>query len=211
MEFKDIPTMVETGLCEDLKAAEYCINYDKSTEPLPGAGGLCLGFPAAVLLFAIVDTMGSYFYKSTFAFRIDGHDCAINEPSHFFRVLNGKYFGLQLSGAAINAVYSNYRGLLTHNAVLVGGHAIEKSNVHELPFIESRNSSNEPYISQVNLIPLHKLCERAIPEFVKDLPTILSGSQRETEILSKKEIPSSVTSALDQSKSASFIYSSYKP
>ena len=63
MAVHKIPSsMLKESLPETLKAATFCSEYRKTDDTWGDykTGG-CLGYPAAILLFSIIDSIGSYF------------------------------------------------------------------------------------------------------------------------------------------------------
>jgi len=102
--------MLKESLSESLEAAKYCTYYKKTDEKWGDykTGG-CLGFPGAIILFSIIDTIGSYFRKDKqFKIRIDNKDYSINADGwEHFKILNSKYFRQSLSLDFIKALYRN--------------------------------------------------------------------------------------------------------
>lgn len=80
----------------------------------------CLGYPAAILLFSIIDSIGSYFRNDrNFKILIDSKMTTIDsEGWQYFKVLNSKYFNQNLSEKSIKTIYTKLRSYLTHNSVL---------------------------------------------------------------------------------------------
>src|SRR3989344_940232 len=99
----NIPSMLQESLPEMLLGAKYCIEFrkDKSFWPAPG----CYGYPAALLLLSIVDSIGSYIEQG-------------NVENHFKVLKNADYYGLSLPGDEIRVLYNKYRNLLIHNSVM---------------------------------------------------------------------------------------------
>lgn len=90
---------------EYLKASELCLEYKK-------ADGGCLGYPATLLLFCVVDALGGFIALD------QGSKIRRNEP---FMVLNHPCFGLKLAVKQIKRLEWWYRNGLAHNAVLPPG------------------------------------------------------------------------------------------
>ena len=107
-------SMLKESLIESLEAAKFCIDYRKTDEKWGDfkTGG-CLGYPGAILLFSIIDSIGSYFRKNLL-FKID----IDSDGWHHFKILNSKYFNQNLSQDFINALYAKFRSFLTHISVL---------------------------------------------------------------------------------------------
>jgi hypothetical protein len=108
MALHDTPaSMLKESLNESLTVAEYCLAYRKND-------GGCLGYPAAMILFSIVDTIGSYFRKNkNLRILIDGKTRFIDSDGykHFF-ILNSPYFEQHLSEKVIKTLYIKFRSLL---------------------------------------------------------------------------------------------------
>ena len=169
MALHDTPaSMLRESLIENLTVVEYCLSYRKQDNG-------CLGYPAAMLLFSIVDSIGSYFRKNkNFKIQIDGKLKFIESDGykHFF-ILNSPYFEQQLPEAAIKILYGKFRSLLTHNSVL-GAKAVLIHN-HELgAFLKSKD--DDIYI--VALTPFFYLCKRAVELFLKDADKIVPKSKQ---------------------------------
>jgi len=123
--------MLGLTLTEYLTASRLCLEYVKD-EKWPGQGSL--GFPAGLLLFAIVDAVGSYVRGSHETFPVDGKRVKIrrNDFQHFF-VLNGEnYYGQQLTHDEIKHVYDKYRSFLAHHAIFTPGGFLAMSASPEL-------------------------------------------------------------------------------
>jgi hypothetical protein len=114
-------TMLKESLKESLEAAKYCSQYQKKDSKWGdyNTGG-CLGYPAAILLFSIIDSIGSYFRKNQdFKILIDSKMTTIDsEGWQHFKILNSKYFNQNLSEKSIKTIYSKSRSNLIHNLVL---------------------------------------------------------------------------------------------
>ena len=118
-------SMLLESLDELLFAADYCLKYrkeDKDLWPHPHAIGGAVGIPAAIMLFTVVDSLGSYYRKngkSPLIIPIDGISKSIETDGyHHFFILNSKYFGLSLTEKDIQNIYVMGRCKLMHNAIL---------------------------------------------------------------------------------------------
>ena len=99
-----------TGVCieaigEYLQASELCLNFRKDD-------GGCLGYPATLLLFSVVDALGGYL-------ALDKKN-KIPKGEPFF-VLNHPCFGLTITKTQIKRLEWWFRNGLAHNAVLTPG------------------------------------------------------------------------------------------
>src|ERR1700731_758955 len=114
-------SMLKESLDESIEAARYCVYYSKTDQKGEKfkTGG-CLGYPAGILLFSVIDTIGSYFRKdNNVIIEIDGKKSAINATGwEHFKILNSKYFNQSLPSNYIKELYNKFRSSLTHNSVL---------------------------------------------------------------------------------------------
>ena len=86
-------SMLKESLDESLEAAKYCADYKKTDKKWGEfATGGCLGYPGAILLFSIIDSIGSYLEKDKkFSVIIDGKPEKINGAGRdHFKILNSK-------------------------------------------------------------------------------------------------------------------------
>src|SRR5207249_3037335 len=97
--------MMKEALSQYLAAAKHCIG--------PGVG---LDFAAAVLLFAIIDAIGSLIVNQV-EVDVGGRRLLVTKTKRF-RVLNTKYFGQSLNDDQIERIHNLYRSTLSHNATL---------------------------------------------------------------------------------------------
>ena len=134
--------MLSLTLSEYLEAARVCLEYQKD-ERWPGPG--CLGFPAGLLLFSVVDAIGSYVRGSSEVFDIDGKQRPIKHTGkeHFF-VLNGaEYYGQALSEREIDHLYGEFRSLLAHNALFTpAGFLVMAASPELFPRVNNRMGVN---------------------------------------------------------------------
>ena len=85
-----------------------------------------MGFATALLLFCVVDAIGSYHRGSPATFSVDGKQRVIDAADfrHFFVLNDPGYYGQALGHSQIKALYDDYRNLLAHNATVAVGRAI---------------------------------------------------------------------------------------
>jgi hypothetical protein len=136
------------------------------------------GFPAAALLFAVADSIGSYYQDNpNFSVTIDGKRRKIDGDGfkHLF-IFNSSLYGQTLSENEIQAVYALYRNPLTHNSVLAPGVLLNKGNVSDPIFYPDPKLG----IECVNLVGLLAITERAVEEFLKSADSVVPGSRQET-------------------------------
>ncbi len=187
MAIHDIPaSMLKESLDESLEAARYCVSYIKKDGKWGQfATGGCLGYPGAILLFSIVDTIGSYFRKNPdFKITIDGKEEIINaEGAEHFKILNSKYFNQTLSSEFIKKLYLNFRSRLTHNSILGDGTLMLPDN-DSLPQLKGKNlafiletSTDGAQAYIISLKELLGLCDSAITLFKNDIDDVVPNSR----------------------------------
>lgn len=142
----NLHSMTKESLKEMLEVAEYCIAFDKSKDTRwPDQYG-CYGYPAAILLLCIVDSIGTIIQKG-------GHDTTI----HFQVLNNPKYYNLNLKQEELRIIEKEYRNRLTHN-----GHIFPRLilNIGEedLPVLQQIAKDN--YC--LNLVPLLKITKKVV-------------------------------------------------
>jgi len=187
MAIHDIPaSMLKESLDESLEAARFCVTYKKVDGKWGHfATGGCLGYPGAILLFSIVDTIGSYFRKNLdFTMTIDGKEEKINADGwEHFKILNSKYFNQTLSSEFIKKLYSNFRSRLTHNSILGDGTLMLPDN-DSLPQLKGKNlafmqgtstDGGKAYI--ISLKELLGLCDSAVTLFKNDIDDVVPNSR----------------------------------
>lgn len=155
----NLQSMLHESLPEKLLVAKYCIEYKKEDDPkiewlTPG----CYGYPAALLLLSIVDTIGSFIEEG-------------NVEKHFKILNNSKYYGLDLSKEELKIIYNKYRNLLSHHSLLSTdvGLRIGKKN----------NSVLEQDSSKywLNLIPFYLASVKAVTQFLENSSNVLKNNK----------------------------------
>ena len=174
-------SMLKESLIESLKVAEFCVNYRKVTDYWGGfATGGCLGFPGGVIMFSIVDSIGSYLRDNKeLGIKIDNEETNIKKKGeqHFY-ILNSHYFDQQLSMKFIQVLYRKFRSFLTHNSVL-GKDAtmIAGPNKYGLSFfLNEDNTGKTEYI--ISMVEFYALCEKAVAKFMKDIDNVVPSSRQ---------------------------------
>ena len=160
---QNIPSMLQESLPEMLLAAKYCIEYRKNTNIWPAPG--CYGYPAALLLLSIVDSIGSYVEEG-------------NVKNHFKILNNSDYYGLSLTEKELNLIYNHYRNTLSHNTVITPKVILN---------IGSRDDSvlqryGERYL--LNLVPFYNVSVKAVKYFLNN-PKILINNKTILNIYKK--------------------------
>ncbi len=178
----DLKSMLRESLPEYLHVAEYCVGYKKDATWSVAAPGGCLGYAAAVMMFAIVDAIGSYHRGDpTLPALVDGKSVTIRTDGfqHFY-VLNSEYYTQILSGSTIKSLYDRFRSLLVHNAALAPESFLLNFSGHHVPFPVSNGRQC------VNLPPFLELSKRAVKRFLERLDTVVPGSDQARNILRKQ-------------------------
>lgn len=185
----DFPyTMLKESLRESLEAAKFCVNYKKNDPKwAPNISDkACLGYPGAILLFSIIDSIGSYFRKNDkFIVEVDGRKTTIKADGwEHFLILNSKYFEMQnLSQKYLKDIYNSLRSRLTHNSITGKNALMIPSNniLHSLPprplaFFKGQTDRGEDAVC-ISLFELYQLCERAVALFMSDIDNIVPISK----------------------------------
>lgn len=161
---QNLKSMLYESLPEMLLVAKYCIEFQKDPKVWSTSG--CYGFPAALLLLSIVDSIGSFVEQGT----VKNH----------FNILNHQdYYGLGLSSEEIRITYERYRNLLSHNSLIAPNLAI------------AIGDSEEPLITQkegfycLNLVTFYNLSVKAVSNFLGD-SEILRNNNTIRDIYRKK-------------------------
>ncbi len=171
-------SLIQEAMIEYLAIADHCIMTAKPT-------GGCYGFPTALLLFSIVDTIGSFYRGNTsLNISVEGKKKAIRGTGfqHYF-ILNSDYYGQALSEKDIQRLYDYYRCLLVHNAALAPGNFLDIGNSTDPPFAKRSGSS---HIDYVNLRPFLDLTHVAVAKFLKVAPSLVPNSNQGRGIKKKR-------------------------
>lgn len=150
-----LESMLYESLPEMLLVAKYCIEFQKDTNIWFAPG--CYGYPSALLLLSIADSIGSYVEKG----KVENH----------FKVFNNKdYYGLELSDEEIRILFDNYRNLLSHNTIM-------STNVGlKIDSLSGKVLEKQEDRYWLNLIPFYNVSVKAVNSFLNN-PTILSNNQ----------------------------------
>jgi hypothetical protein len=185
--------LLEESLLEMLHVAEYTVTYRKTDKAkwADNATGGILGYPAVVVLFSIIDCLGSVFAgDSKFTVPVDGKNKPIKKASQHIYILNSKYFNLDLSQIDLDNIYKNVRSTLTHNSLLPEGYILQTGENENLPFNVAINELNKR-IYFINVIKLHEFVQKAVQEFINDLKAgnIAFKSSAVHSAVSKRDVP----------------------
>ena len=144
---------------------QYRKSYDSGFWDVSEKNDGILGFPSCMLLFCVVDTLGSYFENNTeFMINVRGlpDPQIINKEnrSHFY-ILNSQFFNLNLSKGDIDRLYECRTSLL-HNSVLTDSVILKETN--ERDFIEKVIFEGKTLIS-IGIEDFYYACEEAVEMF----------------------------------------------
>lgn len=184
--------LLRESLLEMIYLADYAVTYRKTDRNKWGtnATGGILGFPSTVILFSIIDCIGSVFSgDQNFKIVIDGKERVIKDTSQHIYILNSKYFNLNLSQTDLDNIYKNVRSTLTHNSLLPEGYTLKIGDAEKNPFqIAINELDNRIYF--INLIPLFKLTKSAVETFIKDLDISINFHQTKVHTtIEKRDAP----------------------
>lgn len=168
--------LLSESLPEYVAMAEHAITTSK-----PGGG--CYGYPAAALLFAVADAIGSYCAgNDEFKVDVGGKMVRIGSGEKSFYVLNGRFYGLALSSHHFESLYKNFRGPLTHNAAMVPGLLLEKGNVGDPVFHDDPSGQG---VICLSLVPFLEVSKRAVEQFLKSHGGIVPTSGQWKDLAKK--------------------------
>ena len=157
--------MLQESLVEMYLVAKYCIEFRKDTNIWSAPG--CYGYPGALLLLSIVDSVGSYII-----------DTRETRP-HFDILKHSDYYNLLISDDDISAIYTKYRNLLIHNSVMAPEAVLDIGNSAD-PIFETKNA--KPYL---NLLPFLNKTQEVLINFLSNSNQIVTNSKQLQNILKK--------------------------
>ncbi len=137
---------------EALYAAELLIKFRKNSDwnSSDKNDNGCLGYPAAILLFAYIDAAGCIFFNK--------------QKGHSFTVLRTELFDSQknLSDPLCLSLYTTYRNKLVHNLVLPKEAFLQIDINSKEPFgINPNGKKGKPEINSINLFALLEICKKS--------------------------------------------------
>lgn len=148
----DLQSMLYESIPEMLLVAKYCIETEKDITIWPAPG--CYGYPAALILLSIADSIGSYVEQGKVA--------------NHFRILNNRdFYGLDLSDEEVGIIYDKYRNLLVHNTVISTNVGLNIGS----PSDSVLQKQDGRFL--LNLVPLYNATRRAVNSFLNS-PEILA-------------------------------------
>jgi len=186
--------LAKESIYEMLHVAEYAVTYRKTDKDQwrNNATGGILGFSATVILFSIIDCLGSYFANNLkFTVTIDKKEKPIKKPTDHIYILNSKYFNLDLSQIDLDNIYKNVRSTLTHNSLLPAGYRLQIGENESLPFNIGENMV-ERRVYYINVIRLFEVTKKAVEMFMDDLDKGIYNfnSSAIASNVSKRDVPS---------------------
>lgn len=179
-------SMLKESLDESLEAANFCSEYRKIDEKWGKfRSDGCLGYPSAILLFSIIDSIGSYFRKDkNFKIDVDSKKVTIDGNGwEHFKILNSKYFKQNLSQDFIKNLYLKYRCCLIHNSILgkeswmIPDNNCLRNGIQEQAFLKGKDESGN-LLYLVSIKELWDLCKDAVEEFKKDIDAVVPKSKQ---------------------------------
>ncbi len=145
--------MIKESLQEMIIISEYCVSTGKDPKIFGSEG--CYGYPASILLLAIVDAIGT-------------HICKGSTRVHF-DILNEKdFYNLGLSSDQITTIYESYRCLCVHNAVLASGVALAIGKSSDLVFEDVGG------VSTLRLTPFLELSKEVVTKFISITDSVVT-------------------------------------
>ena len=132
-------SMVKESLNEMILVADYCFGYRK--DPLVWKSQGCYGFPAALLLLSVIDSIGFVILKGSVR-------------KHFDILNHQDYYNLGLSKESIDIIYKNYRCMLSHNSRIAPGYWLDIGNKESSVFEFTKKG--EPCLYLVPFLCLSK-------------------------------------------------------
>lgn len=161
----DLQSMLNESLPEMLLVAKYCIEFSKDTSIWSAPG--CYGYPAAILLLSIADSIGSYVEQK-------------KVKNHFKILNNSDYYGLDLSDKEIKVIFDNYRNLLSHNAVMATNVGLTIGVPTDNVLIKKDDKF------WLSLVPFYNISVKAINSFLSN-PNILTNNRTILDIYKKNQ------------------------
>lgn len=167
-QFANVYDMLNCSLNEMLYVAKYSIDTRKEKiENFKDDKG-CFGFPAAVLLFTITDTIGSMFRGTGIKIVRNGNkqdQIKGSYASHFY-ILNSSFYGQQLTTSVIDGIYRSYRDLLVHNSSLPQGYFLAIGSESDDPFVCCTDKKGNLHAVCINLRAYYRISSNAVSRFL---------------------------------------------
>lgn len=159
----NLESMLYESLPEMLLASKNCIEFRK--DPAIWLVSGCYGYPSALLLLSITDSIGSYVEKK-------------KVKNHFKILINKEYYGLELTEEEIRVIFDSYRNLLSHHAVMATNVGLKIGSLLD----KVLEKEGDRY--WLNLIPLYNASVKAVNFFLNN-PNVLNNNQTLLNIYKK--------------------------
>ncbi|TND07695.1 MAG: hypothetical protein FD123_3014 [Bacteroidetes bacterium] len=177
--------LTRESISEMMTAIDHCILFKKDNA-WKTKGGI-LGVPTTILLFSIVDAIGSYYARTEKKFPIKGSKPkSINNTRDHFYVLNGELFGQTLSKGELDILYQQYRNKLTHNLALSAFYFLEIGNDGQ-SFFEKTSIGTSNYYS-LRIKPFYQIVQNGVNTFLPILDQVLDSSDTKQNRISKSDL-----------------------
>ncbi len=175
MIVNSIKEMLKESLSEMIHVAEYCYETKKDN-------GGCYGYPCSILLFSVLDTIGSFYKGKDYSITIDGKDKKIKNTVQHFYILNSKdFYNQNLTEEEIKIIYDNYRSTLTHNSSMPPKYAIEMGDIKDNLFTIS--DREWPVLNLTKFLHLSKI---SVDNFIQNIEKIVPNSIQENNLVNKE-------------------------
>jgi hypothetical protein len=150
----NLQSMLNESLPEMLLVAKYSIEFHKDTNIWSAPG--CYGYPAALLLLSIADSLGSYIEQK----KVENHFKILNNPD---------FYGLNLTDEELRVIFDNYRNLLSHNTVMATNVGLNIGS----PSDNILEKKGDQY--WLNLVPFYDVSVKAVNSFLNN-PGVLRNN-----------------------------------
>lgn len=152
----NLQSMLNESLPEMLLVAKYCIAFqkDRSVWNAPG----CYGYPAALLLLSVANSIGSYVLGSG------------NVKRHFKILNDSDYYSLDFTDVEIGVIYDKYRNLLSHHTVMAVDVGLNIGSISD------KVLQNQDKKYWLNLVPFYNASVKTVRHFLNN-PSILDNNQ----------------------------------
>ncbi len=178
--------MLLESLDEFLFSAYFSLNYRKRDEkqwPKPHVAGGILGFSTTLLLFSIVDAIGSFYENSEIKIGKNKFFIKAKENKTHLYILNSDLFGLDLNEVDFDQIYFCLRNKIVHNS-LIGKEILLKAGKNT-SFIKV-NSFRGKGRYTIYLNSFYDACENAIAQFKIEIPRLVPNSTHGKDFFEKE-------------------------
>jgi hypothetical protein len=154
-----VQSMRREALREMMRVAEYCVAFRKDPQEWDSSG--CYGYPAAILLFAIANAIGSVVIKKR------------GVRNHFDIFIHPDYYNLPWSKESIDLLTMHYRHALTHHAIM--GNPQDSRDLRgyhglalDIGNPDSQICEDKEGMPCLNLFPFLQLTRKVVDHFLND-------------------------------------------